>query len=1358
MSWSRKACAWCQFGISLSTIRPPRGTVRWLLLLVLAVHIASRLSSADARDDAAAVAGGAVAEGATRGSGCEVGEASMDDAAAGYPGARTCKAAATDSSAHPADTVRDVDPTAAASSPAAHKHTASAGTCAGECGSTAAANDGTEEAAGDSNACVSSSTLTVAALNSSLTSTASPEGSSAAELVLSAVNAVRAAVEAERIALARLQETVAEQSARLERMERLLAELAGRRAEGARPGDWGLGAIGGGIGGLRQGGGDSGRGDAGIGGVGGVGGIDGMGGVKDAVPLGSMGGSAEGERMWKSAEGAGGAESRGREVVEERAGVRTGRWSEPLTWTGSLELVGTAAMGARVTALLLLPLDLSSPTGGRLVAVGDMAGHVRVFSSQGHLLLHLHPPSLHSHEHAHAHDHGGRGGGGGAPGGGGGGGGRGGEWAVTALVAAAVKRNETWLATGHADGSVYLVRVPELQARGRSAAAPATTTTTITAASAAAAAAAAVGEHGEVLVGGMLASYAVPVVELLPAGALHSLPAAAAAAGQTAGAAGDAQTEQQQQQQQAGWRVPWRAVTCLEVHKSGSSRYILVGSAGGVIAVLRSNGSIYGHATMPPVQQGVQGLQGMQHEGSTGEARSKQRGGEAAAAAAAAAAADAAGAGVKAREKGPGKGSLDSAEATAPFAAAAAAAVGRPSVPLAFIRTPSSQRVLFLTSAGAASVDLLSLTMHPATCHGLNGSTLAAFSFDPASRSRAYAVTTEGELVLVTITGDTNWFDCRVRWRVPALHSIKPAAAAADVGVDVDPNADANDGAVDGVGGRDSAESAGGRGVVGDVVGVGQGKVAAVHGYVFVAGAGSLLIFNVSGQFHCNDVNTNHSFQHSFMPFRPIPASHSSILTVSHPPSSCPLLQPFRFVSPRSKPWAPTLLLTIPLSSALAALPPHLPSIPPSLLSALASSALPPPLIASNKESLLAVAFSAHNVAIYRSRLPVSSARSRRSSSFLSTPILLIFIFLCAAWQFGRRAHAGSSAGGEALGNSVPGDSEPLGVAPHALGTGLGIRGLEMDESGFAGGGSGAGGSGSGGGGSGSAGRLSAGSGLFTGRRTGGGGDGEEMWGMQMGGRGGGAGGGGAGAGGDGEVARANVGGRRPEEGSAGLRIHGMRPSGGDGFRGLSDGGGSGGVAEGVAGLQRGGGDRGGGGMGESGGDTMRENRLGFDRMGQARGMAAAGVRGASRLGLGMEEGGEDTRSAAGTAGAATAAAAAAGVGASGVGGGAAGLSAAGGGGLEGASRQAWLDASDGGGGLVSSRNSDWAPIGRMRASEMRAAERYPASHLMGGRPAPMSGRVVGHPGPRPEYRGRETYPPSGRRDPFYARRAFQPG
>ncbi|CAI7907024.1 unnamed protein product [Closterium sp. NIES-54] len=1346
MSWSRKACAWCQIGISLSIIRPPRGTVRWLLLLVLAVQIASRLSSADARDDAAAVAGGAAAEGATRVSGCEAGEATMDDAAAGYPRARTCKAAATDSSAHPADT--GGKPKAAASSPAALKHTASAGTCAGECGSTAAASDGTAEAAGDSNACVSGSTLTVAALNSSLTSTASPESSSAAELVLSAVNAVRAAVEAERLALARLQETVAEQSARLEHMERLLAELVGRRAEGARPGDWGLGASGGEIGGLRQGGGDIGRGDGGIGGMSGMGGIDGMGGVKDDLPLGSMGGSAEGERMWRSAEGAGGSESRGREVVEERAGVGTGRWSERLTWTGSLELVGTAAMGARVTALLvrggvpgesgagesgadefwspslsrqstlpphphpmctppfppvcqLLPLDLSSPTGGRLVAVGDMAGHVRVFSSQGHLLLHLHPPSLHSHEHTHAHEPGGRGGGGARGGGGGGGGeGRGGEWAVTALVAAAVKRNETWLATGHADGSVYLVRVPELQARGRSAAAPATTTTT--AASAAAAAAAVVGEHGEVLQGGMLASYAVPVVELLPAGALHALPAAAAAAGQMAGAAGDAQTEQQQQQQQqAGWRVPWRAVTCLEVHKSGSSRYILVGSAGGVIAVLRSNGSVYGHATMPPVQQGVQGLQGMQHEGSTGEARSKQRGGEAAVAAAA----DAAGAGVKAREKGPGKGSPDSGEA-----AAAAAAVGRPSVPLAFIRTPSSQRVLFLTSAGAASVDLLSLTMHPATCHGLNGSTLAAFSFDPASRSRAYAVTTEGALVLVTITGDTNWFDCRVRWRVPALHSIKPAAAAAaaEVGVDVDPNADANDGAVDAVGGCDSTESAGGRGVVGDVVGVGQGKVAAVHGYVFVAGAGSLLIFNVSGQ-------------------------------------------PFRFVSPRSKPWAPTLLLTIPLSSALAALPPHLPSLPPSLLSALTSSALPPPLIASNKESLLAVAFSAHNVAIYRSRLPVSSARLRRSSSFLSTPILLIFIFLCAAWQFGRRAHAGSSASGEASGNSVPGDSDPLGVAPHALGTGLGIRGLEMDESGFASGGSGAGGSGSGGGGSGSAGRLSAGSGLFTGRRTGGGGDGEEMWGMQMGGRGGGGGGGGAGAGGDGEVARANVGGRRPEEGSAGLRIHGMRPSGGDGFRGLSDGGGSGGVAEGVAGLQRGGGDRGGGGMGESGGDTMRESWLGFDHMGQARGKAAAGVRGASRLGLGMEEG-EDTRSAAGTAGVA-AAAAATGVGAGGTGG-----LAGGGGGLEGASRQAWLDASDGGGGLVSSRNSDWAPIGRMRASEMRATERYPASHLMGGRPAPMSGRVVGHPGPRPEYRGRETYPPSGRRDPFYAHRAFQPG
>ncbi|CAI5461893.1 unnamed protein product [Closterium sp. Yama58-4] len=1207
MSWSRKACAWCQFEMSLGIIRPPRGSVRWLLLLLLAVQIASRLASAHARDDAAAVAGAAAAEDAN---GCEAEDTIRDDDPAGYPCARTCKAAATYSSALSADTVtRDGVSNAVASSPIAHKHTggAAAGTCDGSEGA----------AAGDSNACASPSGLSVAALNSSLTSTAaSPDGSSAAELVLSAVNAVRAAVEAERVALAQLQETVAEQSARLERMERLLAELAGRRAEGERPGDWGLGAglgaSGGGVGGLRQGEGDTGR-------------------------------------------GAGGAEWRAGEA---------GR-SEPLTWTGSLELVGTAAMGARVTALLLLPLDLSSPTGGRLVAVGDMAGHVRVFSSQGHLLLHLHPPSLHSHEHAHAHEHGEQGGGGGARGGGGGGGaggaGRGGEWAVTALVAAAVKRNETWLATGHADGSVYLVRVPELQARGRSAAGPATATAT---ASAAAAAAAAVGEHGEVLQGGMLASYAVPVVELLPAGALHALPAAAASAvGQTAGAAGDALIEQQQQQrreqlegqqgeqqQQAGWRVPWRAVTCLEVHKSGSSRYILVGSAGGVIAVLRSNGSIYGHANMLPVQQGAR----------AGEARTKQRGGEAAADAA-----DAAGSGAKAQDKGSGKGIPDTGEATAPSpataaaAAAATSAAGQPSVPLAFIRTPSSQRVLFLTSAGAASVDLLSLTMHPATCHGLNGSTLAAFSFDPASRSRAYAVTTQGELVLVTITGDTNWFDCR-------------------------------------------------------------GKVAAVHGYVFVAGAGSLLIFNVSGQ-------------------------------------------PFRFVSPRSKPWAPTLLLTIPLSSALAALPPHLPSLPPSLLTAIASSALPPPLIASNKESLLAVAFSAHNVAIYRSRLPVSSARSRRSSSFLSTPILLIFIFLCAAWQFGRRANAGSSAGGEALGNPHSGEPDPLGAAaPHALGMGMGIRGLEMEGSGVAGGGFGASGSGSGGGGAGgSAGRLSAGSGLLLGRRAGGGADGEETWGMQVGGRrgaGGGVGDGGRGEGGerrgDGEDVRGNVGGKRPEEGSAGMRMHGLRAAGGGGgFRVLSDGGGSGGGVEIAAGLQRGSGERGGG-VGESGGDMIGESRLGFDRVGQARGMAAGGVRGASRLGLGMEEG-KDSLPAAGTTGpsAAAAAAVAAGVGASG-----AGSLAGGGGGLEGASRQTWLDASDGGGGLVSNRNSDWAPIGRMRASGIRAAERYPASHLMGGRPAPMSGRVVGHPGPRPEYRGRETYPPSGRRDPFYARRAFQPG
>lgn len=82
---------------------------------------------------------------------------------------------------------------------------------------------------------------------------------------------------------------------------------------------------------------------------------------------------------------------------------------------------------------------------------------------------------------------------------------------------------------------------------------------------------------------------------------------------------------------------------------------------------------------------------------------------------------------------------------------------------LAFLRSPNSQRLLFLTQAGAASLDLRSMTVRSGPCEGLNGSRVVAYAFDASGRSKAYGFTAEGHMVYVALSGDTLHFECHVR-------------------------------------------------------------------------------------------------------------------------------------------------------------------------------------------------------------------------------------------------------------------------------------------------------------------------------------------------------------------------------------------------------------------------------------------------------------------------------------------------------------------------------------------------------------------------------------------------------------------
>eukprot|EP00850_Spirogloea_muscicola_P017985 SM000160S02526 [mRNA] locus=s160:53697:57514:- [translate_table: standard] len=98
-------------------------------------------------------------------------------------------------------------------------------------------------------------------------------------------------------------------------------------------------------------------------------------------------------------------------------------------------------------------------------------------------------------------------------------------------------------------------------------------------------------------------------------------------------------------------------------------------------------------------------------------------------------------------------------------------AASAPARPLAFLRGPTTHRAsatrpVFLTEAGAGSLDLRDMVMKGTGCQGLGGSRVAAYVFDVAGRSKAYGLTHDGELVYVSLSGDTQHFDCRVRERL----------------------------------------------------------------------------------------------------------------------------------------------------------------------------------------------------------------------------------------------------------------------------------------------------------------------------------------------------------------------------------------------------------------------------------------------------------------------------------------------------------------------------------------------------------------------------------------------------------------
>jgi hypothetical protein len=271
-------------------------------------------------------------------------------------------------------------------------------------------------------------------------------------------------------------------------------------------------------------------------------------------------------------------------------------------WTEHFQFVSAVKVDVEVSCLHVLPHE-GDDGMSRYVAVGDAAGRVYIFFIHGDLLVDYATVSP-------------------AP--------------VTAMLSFTLRKNETWLVTGHADGAVLVHRIWEIIHRGSSSS-----------------------DEAHQLVLEYVHSL-VPPQDTTH----HDLQA-------MFGSDKDIASET-------------KLITHLEMYRVGKMRYVLAADSNGKMQVFRENGTVFGVA--------------------------------------------------------------DSL-----------------SRPLAFLRSPNTQRLLFLTRTGGGSLDLRTMTVRSCPCDGLNGSTVVAYAFDAAGRSRAYGVTDEGDLVYVILSGDTLHFECHAR-------------------------------------------------------------------------------------------------------------------------------------------------------------------------------------------------------------------------------------------------------------------------------------------------------------------------------------------------------------------------------------------------------------------------------------------------------------------------------------------------------------------------------------------------------------------------------------------------------------------
>ncbi|XP_024387265.1 uncharacterized membrane protein At1g75140 [Physcomitrium patens] len=283
-------------------------------------------------------------------------------------------------------------------------------------------------------------------------------------------------------------------------------------------------------------------------------------------------------------------------------------------WAEHFQFVSAVKVDIDVSCLHVLPHE-GDDGMSRYVAVGDSAGRIFIFFIQGDLLVDYATLSQ-------------------AP--------------VTAMLSFTLRKNETWLVTGHADGAVLVHRIWEIMQRGSPSS-----------------------EEVHQLVLEYVHSFVPPSSQDTGNYDLKAMFETGAELLVTEEVLGGVESKS-------------KLITHLEMYRVGKMRYVLVADSNGKMEMFRENGTLFGVA--------------------------------------------------------------DSL-----------------SRPLAFLQTPNTQRLLFLTKTGGGSLDLRTMTVRTCPCDGLNGSTVVAYAFDAAGRSRAYGFKEKGDLVYVILSGDTLHFECHAR-------------------------------------------------------------------------------------------------------------------------------------------------------------------------------------------------------------------------------------------------------------------------------------------------------------------------------------------------------------------------------------------------------------------------------------------------------------------------------------------------------------------------------------------------------------------------------------------------------------------